>query len=293
MDCDYFKELLSVYIDNYIMPDEKLELEKHLLECSGCKEYLLKLRNYKNDLKNFEELEAPLGFEKKIMKKIEEKEKPSAFSFGQRFILGFSAILIVFVSLFVIYINMTKNNDVILEEKMKIQKEKIELEEKKEVSESQKQFERTIPKEQKKEIPKRKDVEEKKMAVISYEEAKQEASKITKIPKPSLAEEKKELEVVPDLAPSALPIPKYWIKINIKEENFKDAINKIEEILKNEKIDFKRIKVSENKEEIIIISKDFKDIIEKINSVEGVKIENYKLEQIKDNINFKIEILKE
>lgn len=326
MDCNYFKELLSAYIDNYIMPNEKLELEKHLLECSSCKEYLLKLRNYKNDLKNFEELEPPAGFEKKVMNKIEEMKKPFSWSFSQKFILEISAFLIVFASLFLVYISIGKQKEkttpsVISEEKMKKTEKKIEIGQKKEFdknedfeSKKQEKVEKLgemkdaqssiiIPAEKKK-ITKLPNIpiesyKEKSKEKIKKELKKEEIKKekellqeaVPEEPAPILCEEKK--ASAPFKPTNSLVIPIYRITIKISEENFKDSLNKIEEILKNEKIDFKKVEVNEYKEEILIPSKDFKNIIKKIANIEGVKVINYNQNQVFKSREIKIELLKE
>lgn len=321
MDCKYFKELLSAYIDNYIKQNEKLELEEHLLKCNNCKEYLNKLKNYKDNLKNFEELDAPIGFEKKVMRKIEEKEKAFIWFFGKRFILEFSAFLIVFVSLLLVYLNIEKPKEkitppVLSEEIIKKEKDKIELKEKKEDYKKQRKEEKLelqelkkTPIEQKKEkiakpdlltVKAKKEEEKKKNKIVTKQEEleklkeipKEEIAVVAEQPAPIIIEEKKETEADFSSA-QVLPIPEYDITIKISEKNFKDAINKIEEILKNEKIDFKKIKVNENREEIFMPSKDLKNIMEKISNIEGVKIENYKSDEIINNKEIKIELLKD
>ncbi len=127
MDCKYFKDLLSTYIDGYLKEEEKNSLEKHLSYCKSCNDYLNKLKNYKENFKNFEKIEAPLGFEKKVMEKIEKKEENKIFLFNKKFIFEFSAVLVVLISVFLVYLNLNKKEElqkIIFEEKV-LKEEKI------------------------------------------------------------------------------------------------------------------------------------------------------------------------
>lgn len=334
MDCNYFKELLSAYIDNYIKQNEKLELEEHLLKCNNCKEYLNKLKNYKDNLKNFEELEAPIGFEKKVMRKIEEKEKAFVWFFGKRFILEFSAILIVLASLFVVYINIAKEKEKSIPSftsKEKIEKSEDKLSIEKESKKEQKaELYKALPipdfapnepapkAEQKIEIgvkeSKREQKTEKKVVEFEKKKQKEEALQSLKPPitdvsadepvpekEEEITKEEQTLELLAlppkkmeEKKESLLPMQlKPLIIIKIERENYEDIINKIEEILKNEKIVFKKIKVNEHREEIFMPSKDFKNIMEKISNIEGAKIENYNPDEIINNKEIKIELLKD
>ncbi len=69
MECKYFKGLISLYIDGYINDKEKKEIEEHLLICKDCKKYLEELKESLGILRNIEKVEAPLGFEKKVIEK--------------------------------------------------------------------------------------------------------------------------------------------------------------------------------------------------------------------------------
>lgn len=59
MDCKYFQEQLSWYIDGYIEEDEKQKLEQHLQQCALCAQELEEMKLALKSLRELPEVELP------------------------------------------------------------------------------------------------------------------------------------------------------------------------------------------------------------------------------------------
>ncbi|MBZ4687244.1 MAG: hypothetical protein PWQ96_813 [Clostridia bacterium] len=75
MDCKYFQEQLSWYIDGYIEEDEKQKLEQHLQQCALCAQELEEMKLALKSLRELPEVELPPGFRQEITKKLKEEHK--------------------------------------------------------------------------------------------------------------------------------------------------------------------------------------------------------------------------
>lgn len=298
MECKYFKELLSAYIDGYVKPEEKALVEGHLSACEECKEYFLKLKNATEILKNMEKIEAPIGFEKRVMGKIEKEKVNPAFFFNKKFILEISAAFIVFLSIMFIYMNLNKTKEEIspkiLSEEKILKEKKIPEEEK------DKQIAGNYPKkdlEKKQELIKQKEVREESKRVkteeskIYVKDSKPDIPPAPMIEAACSSDEKKEKIAISES--NAIQKPEEKLKINVNKDNFINISNKIEEILKNEKFYYKKNQLNEKTIEFIILSKDLKDLLLKITNLQGLKIEGYEMKEINENAETKIELTSE
>lgn len=81
-DCITEKELISLYIDNELSEEDKIEFENHLLNCESCRQDVSNLTFIVNAVKDINEVELPENFHEEIMNKIkfENKKKVSFFN---------------------------------------------------------------------------------------------------------------------------------------------------------------------------------------------------------------------
>ncbi|OOB80058.1 MAG: hypothetical protein BEN19_06920 [Epulopiscium sp. Nuni2H_MBin003] len=74
MYCDFDK--LSLYIDDELEENDKIEIEKHLQSCNNCRDELKILNEIKQGLSKLNaEIELPDGFHTELMKKIAPPKK--------------------------------------------------------------------------------------------------------------------------------------------------------------------------------------------------------------------------
>jgi hypothetical protein len=87
-NCNEFQEMLSLYVDDCLEPDEKGKLEDHLEKCSQCQQELKALQemvNMFNSLQD-EELIPPASFRRHLRQKLEKEQKFSQVSFFDKFL---------------------------------------------------------------------------------------------------------------------------------------------------------------------------------------------------------------
>ena len=60
MACIRYKKLLSAYLDDELKPRERLGVETHLHDCSGCRRYHRQLERTRNLVRDLDRMEAPL-----------------------------------------------------------------------------------------------------------------------------------------------------------------------------------------------------------------------------------------
>lgn len=312
MDCKYFRDLLSAYIDGYINEKEKREIEEHILHCEKCESYFEELKKSIEILRNFEKVEAPIGFEKKVLEKI--KEKKFNWFFNKKLLIEFAVGIFAFVSIFFVYLNLSKSKEeigpqIIGEEKnVKYKKEEVakkeeKLDEKRQkISKEELKMieEKAKPKEIRKETSSKIEVKKEKSKIESLRKmdlGKKEESKKEKLLKKEPEKDKNYVEeqAKVDIIPKNLD-GRFEEKVLLKEVNikvfpyeFEEVINKIEKILKNENIKYGIIK-DEKSAQIMISFNDFKILIEKIKFFEWIKIEEYSPEEIKENERIEIKI---
>ncbi|WP_058486312.1 anti-sigma factor family protein [Defluviitalea phaphyphila] len=70
MNCNEVKELFMKYMDGVLIDEERNKLDKHIKECSECKGEFFIYQKIVEGLQNFAKVEAPEGFETKVMKRI-------------------------------------------------------------------------------------------------------------------------------------------------------------------------------------------------------------------------------
>ncbi len=284
MECKYFKGLISLYIDGYINDKEKKEIEEHLLICKDCKKYLEELKESLGILRNIEKVEAPLGFEKKVIEKIKDKEKFPFSIFNKKLLLEFSVALFALASILFVYLNLTPKEGEEIPIKIIETKAKEDLE-KKDIASPEIKKEKEVVFERKKqeELKNGKSMVPKILSKSSKEEDKKlEEEKVLENevklqPKIALAQEfEKKVEnkeKIIGIGDSSITYKvEKKIKISAKAENLEDLVLKIEDILKSNEISYKKIK-KENVFEIIIKTKDLKIFLEKVLDIEEIKIE--------------------
>ncbi len=295
MECKYFKELISAYIDGYIDDKEKKQTEEHLLICKDCKKYFEELEKSLGVLRNLEKVEAPFGFEKKVIEKIKGRERSHIPFFNKKFLLEFSVTIFALASILFVYLNLTpkKAEEIpgkivekirskedlgkkdITSSEIKTQKEEIiKREEMDKLKEGESMAVPKIvaqsadegpPKELEKKF--KNEILQEKMEVAEEKEIKlqQEISLTQEV------ENKKTVMVLGE-SPLADKIEKK-IKIEVKAKDFENSILKIENILKNNDISYTKKIKREKGLTIIIKTKDLKIFLEKVSALEEIKIE--------------------
>ncbi|MBE6008274.1 MAG: DUF4349 domain-containing protein [Lachnospiraceae bacterium] len=76
MECDNYKELISLYFDNELDEKEEKELFEHLTNCPSCRKEYEELKAVMDMLGEIEEQELPEGFHDEVMAKIKAEAKP-------------------------------------------------------------------------------------------------------------------------------------------------------------------------------------------------------------------------
>jgi len=318
MDCKYFKDLLSTYIDGYLKEEEKKSIEEHLSFCKSCNDYFNKLKNYKEIFNKIEKIEVPLGFEKRVMGKI-EGEKNKIFFLSKKFFFEFSAVLVVLLSVFLVYISLNKKEEYpkqvfekkVLKREEKITKDSKEISQENKKIENQKKFfkaeeiqkdknnleilEKTAPLKIKEKV-----AEKPMMEVEKKEEAREKGSLIiSKKPSfekqvtESIQREEKVVEkpsngTIATSASSPVARVEKKLKININYSKFNEIFKEIEEILKNENILYEKKQINEKFIEIKISFGDLQKILEKIKKIEGLRIEEIKGLNEKEKVTIEV-----
>lgn len=288
MNCKHFKELMNLFLDGYAKNEEIYFLEKHIDSCEECKNYFSKLKDYKENLKKLERKEIPLGFEKKVMERIEEKEKSKLF-FKRRLFLELSISFILLFSIFIVYLNLNFPEEKIKESIIIKRREvKIKSEEKKEVAD--KAFLDEKRKEVKKEEEKVK-APQKQRLVEKKEEIKVPYAVLSEPPSPPLP---KYETVVKEIGREELKrqvIKEKEIIIKLKEDDFLETCKKIEEYLSLKNIEFKKEELDKKTVEYSFIDFEFKNFIEGISKNKDFEMEEKEIISFDKNLKLKLKIL--
>ena len=114
--CEKTKELLVLFAEDELMPDEKSMVEAHLEECDSCRAELAK---YKSIMKNLamEEYALPASYSSELIVNINEKlDKQRARKLKLAPAISFASILLVFAISLLFRNDVSKSNKVFTEE---------------------------------------------------------------------------------------------------------------------------------------------------------------------------------
>ncbi|WP_171628555.1 anti-sigma factor family protein [Paenibacillus plantarum] len=85
---DHIEDLLSDYMDNELDDLDRQRVEEHLLTCSACSALLSDLSAFKNQVFTaFHAIEAPVGFDDKVMQAISLNPSPEHASTASKWLL--------------------------------------------------------------------------------------------------------------------------------------------------------------------------------------------------------------
>lgn len=81
MRCTEIRKLISLYIDDRLISDEKKIFDSHILNCSECREALEETQTIHQLLTSTEKFSAPYGFSTRVMANLEMKEPSWLWTF--------------------------------------------------------------------------------------------------------------------------------------------------------------------------------------------------------------------
>jgi copper chaperone CopZ len=73
MKCEEIRDLLALYVDGFLSPEEKLIVERHLQECPDCIEEFEQLQNVVQQLHELDPIEIPAGLKERIQQSLQEE----------------------------------------------------------------------------------------------------------------------------------------------------------------------------------------------------------------------------
>lgn len=85
MECRCIKEKLSVFIDNMLSPEEKMQVDEHLKSCPECSLYLNELKKTVAYTQGIGEIESPPWLTQKVMAKVREEAESKKGIFHKLF----------------------------------------------------------------------------------------------------------------------------------------------------------------------------------------------------------------
>jgi len=108
MECERIEELLSPYLEDDLTKEERQNVNAHLYTCAGCAELLSLMREAKESLSSFPEVEVSEGLTEKLYELPQKRRK---FHFVADFLLrpsfqpimAAATVLLVFVSFYVFH----------------------------------------------------------------------------------------------------------------------------------------------------------------------------------------------
>jgi hypothetical protein len=108
MGCERIEELLSPYLEDELTQEQKRTVAAHLRTCAGCAELLFLMREAKESLASFPEVEVSEGLTEKLYELPQKRRK---FRFVADFLLrpsfqpimAAATVLLVFVSFYVFH----------------------------------------------------------------------------------------------------------------------------------------------------------------------------------------------
>lgn len=125
MTCKWFKENMSLYIDNQLDDIESKEFELHLLECNSCRKEYEYMINILKEIRMEEEVELPQNFELELRNKLIKETKDKSKKFNWKVLSGIAAsLLIVSFSLMSHNFNMGSKTESIQKEMTMEEQEK-------------------------------------------------------------------------------------------------------------------------------------------------------------------------
>lgn len=74
MSCDEIMDLLPLYVDNALTPDEISKVDKHLVTCDACSAMLELLKGDQAALRSQPDVQVPSSFRRDLMARIEAEE---------------------------------------------------------------------------------------------------------------------------------------------------------------------------------------------------------------------------
>jgi len=87
MRCEQARELMSLILDEILTPEQKVELERHLRECVGCRAELKLLRTVQKLMATTEPAPLPYDLVPIVMERVRaiEREKRKAYNWANLF----------------------------------------------------------------------------------------------------------------------------------------------------------------------------------------------------------------
>ncbi len=76
MSCNEILDLLPLYLDDVLTPDEISQVDSHLISCESCRTMLELLREDQAALRSQPEVQVPSSFRRDLMARIEAEERP-------------------------------------------------------------------------------------------------------------------------------------------------------------------------------------------------------------------------
>jgi anti-sigma factor RsiW len=76
MTCPEARTMISPYIDNELLPDERRDFVAHSETCQACREELAETEELHGLFVVSQRFEAPLGFATRVLAQVNEKEEP-------------------------------------------------------------------------------------------------------------------------------------------------------------------------------------------------------------------------
>jgi anti-sigma factor RsiW len=98
--CRYILKL-NAYLDKELLTKDKIELEKHIANCSQCREELADLKKISLRLNSYKDIELPSYMAHKIMAGVQEMNVKNSADRLKRFILSFTLSASVAASLLI------------------------------------------------------------------------------------------------------------------------------------------------------------------------------------------------
>jgi|GEM_PF-3803916 len=89
MKCRENKNMLSLYLDGLLDPEESVKIRRHLDACESCSQELLELQQIKSALQSIEPVKAPDSLLRSINERIDEENRISIFQSALKKILDF------------------------------------------------------------------------------------------------------------------------------------------------------------------------------------------------------------
>ncbi len=82
MKCEHIRELMSAYIDNEINEVDKIKFEKHIAECTECKEEYELLMDIVKECSDIDEVELPEDFREELHNKLQKAKESKSRRFS-------------------------------------------------------------------------------------------------------------------------------------------------------------------------------------------------------------------